>query len=511
MTVNNFKKFINILSNLVENNISFEEYQSENNLSSNYFTNKHRDAKKLYNAGGITEKEFNKLNSLYNKLKTTSKCNDLEKTDNRSEVNLVRDENGHISKYEFKIYIQDKAPLIGTFSRDEMALIYRLYSSYGSGLTQKEVSRFFPEYSLYDFRRILRTFNITKASSPFPQHIVEESSKEQLLEMQFREKENDFLRTYEIEKVKKLGDQLKKCMKENADLRNFKDSLSEIVSGISVQIPEYTKPEKKEGKSVIYIYLSDLHVGASSSNDYSLYSNPYDKGEIARRLNRIAQTIIELDDIHVFSDIIICNLGDSLDSYNGKTARGTEINSELNNKDQIKTYIELMIEFFSTIVTNVGAQVHYYCVGESNHGGDFDYVTNYALSQILNLNFDVKCTIADKSIEHFTFNNLTTIYSHGNDNKNMFKGMPLSINDKTENYINQYIDYNNLSGNIVFVKGDLHQSATTYGKRFKYKSVGSVYGSSDWIMSNFGNTKPCCDYSIVDTYGRMQDGLIYFN
>jgi hypothetical protein len=117
MTVNNFKKFINILSNLVENNISFEEYQSENNLSSNYFTNKHRDAKKLYNAGGITEKEFNKLNSLYNKLKTTSKCDDLEKTDNRSEVNLVRDENGHISKYEFKIYIQDKAPLIGVLLR----------------------------------------------------------------------------------------------------------------------------------------------------------------------------------------------------------------------------------------------------------------------------------------------------------------------------------------------------------------------------------------------------------
>ena len=48
---------------------------------------------------------------------------------------------------------------------------------------------------------------------------------------------------------------------------------------------------------------------------------------------------------------------------------------------------------------------------------------------------------------------------------------PLILNDKTENYINNYIDYHQIDTRkpIHFVKGDLHQSATQYGKRFRYR------------------------------------------
>ena len=60
---------------------------------------------------------------------------------------------------------------------------------------------------------------------------------------------------------------------------------------------------------------------------------------------------------------------------------------------------------------------------------------------------------------------------------------------------------------VVFVKGDLHQSSTTYGRRFTYKSVGSLFGSSEWIHKNFGNTLACTDYSIVDG-AKIIDGRI---
>lgn len=90
----------------------------------------------------------------------------------------------------------------------------------------------------------------------------------------------------------------------------------------------------------------------------------------------------------------------------------------------------------------------------------------------------------------------------------MFKNLPLTLDVKTENFINEYLDNKQIFGNkVVFVKGDLHQSSTTYGRRFTYKSVGSLFGSSEWIHKNFGNTLACTDYSIVDG-AKIIDGRI---
>ena len=81
----------------------------------------------------------------------------------------------------------------------------------------------------------------------------------------------------------------------------------------------------------------------------------------------------------------------------------------------------------------------------------------------------------------------------------MFRNLPLVLNDKIENQINEFIEYNEISNKYKthFIKGDLHQSATTFGKRFRYKSVGSFFGSSEWIHKNFGNTKATLDYDII--------------
>ena len=92
----------------------------------------------------------------------------------------------------------------------------------------------------------------------------------------------------------------------------------------------------------------------------------------------------------------------------------------------------------------------------------------------------------------------------------MFKNLPLTINDKTENQINEFIEYNKITGDIYFVKGDLHQTATTYAKKFRYKSVGSFFGSSEWIHKNFGNTPPVVDYDIILDKDVLE-GRILFN
>lgn len=93
----------------------------------------------------------------------------------------------------------------------------------------------------------------------------------------------------------------------------------------------------------------------------------------------------------------------------------------------------------------------------------------------------------------------------------MKKPMPITINDKTAIFIDQYIrEYNVPNKKIVFVKGDSHQTATTHAKNFIYKSVGCFVGNTKWSAANFGNTPAVCEFSLV-TNNEIMDGIINLN
>ena len=144
-----------------------------------------------------------KILELYDRLKNTKKKEVKKDTDDASNTWEIRDEEtGKITGYKFEIFRRNKPAITGVFTRNEMNSVYRMYTYYGSGLTQQIVSRYFPDYSLIDFKRILRAFNITKASSPFAPHMYEEYTEDELKEMHLREKENDFLKRIEKDEVK---------------------------------------------------------------------------------------------------------------------------------------------------------------------------------------------------------------------------------------------------------------------------------------------------------------------
>ena len=148
---------------------------------------------------------------LYDALQPTT----VEEIDNdeRSEIKQIRDENGKIKGYSFTIFKKKKTPIMGTFNREEMNQLYSLYSFYGDNLQQRVVSRYFPDYSLVDVKRILRAFNITKASSPFAPHMYEEHTEDELKEILGRLKENNFLKRLEKDQIKDLQDQNLKLAK----------------------------------------------------------------------------------------------------------------------------------------------------------------------------------------------------------------------------------------------------------------------------------------------------------
>ena len=161
--------------------------------------------------------------------KNNSKIESVE-TDDKAIAEVERDEDGLIQYYTFEIFRKDKNPIVGKFSREEMNLVYRLYSYYGDSLTQRVVSRNFPEYSLVDFKRILRCFQITKSSAPFAPHMFEELSEEELRNIQLREKENSFLRKAESDIIKNNEKLLKQYANENIELKRKLESLESLES-----------------------------------------------------------------------------------------------------------------------------------------------------------------------------------------------------------------------------------------------------------------------------------------
>jgi len=142
----------------------------------------------------------------------------------------------------------------------------------------------------------------------------------------------------------------------------------------------------------------------------------------------------------------------------------------------------------------------------NNKDGSFGWAANVALSAIL-YRENIYSEVFNEFIGSFEFGGTTYVLCHGKDDNLMSRNMPLTLNIKTENYINEYLDSRSITGKVVFVKGDLHQSATTEGRRFTYKSVSSLFGSSEWIHKNFGNTPWGCDYSLIIN-GERLDGII---
>ena len=140
-------------------------------------------------------------------------------TDDRAITNVERDENGLISYYTFEIYRKDSPTLFGKLDRREMEIIYRLYSIYGSNLTQKIVSRKFPQFTFVEFKRILRAFNIYKANSEFAPHQIEEKSEEELINLHNQNKENNVLRRIEKDQLAEANKLINKLAKENLELK----------------------------------------------------------------------------------------------------------------------------------------------------------------------------------------------------------------------------------------------------------------------------------------------------
>lgn len=430
----------------------------------------------------------------------------------RASSEVIRDENKIIKEYKYCILRKNKPTFEGTLSREEMDQLYRLYSKEGSNLTQRTVSRYFDNFTVAQIKKLFRAFNIYKDSTPFAPHVLEEKELSEVLDLTFKIKEDNYFKKLEEEKVRRTELEYKGLLKKHIELKNSIRDFRSFLVDLDIKVPKFEiRKPSKDSKKYLILYISDMHIGAKVSNR-SIYENNFDYAEALNRMKYILENIHSTCENLDITRIIVCNLGDSLDGMNQQTTRGGHLLPQnMDNKEQFSNYLNLMTFLFKSLSSSGQFnEIMYVASDGGNHDGEVGWMANVALEAILKTsNPDIEVVIFDKFIDYFTVENHAFILCHGKDARDMFKNMPLTINDRVENQINEFIDYNGIdTKNIHFIKGDLHQSATTYARKFRYKSVGSFFGSSEWIHKNFGNTLATVDYDILDNNNIYESRII---
>lgn len=289
-----------------------------------------------------------------------------ESFENRIIGSSVRDIDGKVTHYEFRILIRDKEPFEGVLTLSEMQDIYVGYSSRGYNLSARKLSEKFPQYDLVQLKKILKAFQITKDCYPFAPHIAESKTKEELERMLLDLKLHSASKNADRDEIKDKNSYILDLTKE---LNKYRDKESFIKDILRLPI-RYNTPIKTEdinptfNDSTLIVFLSDMHIGAYNPKYGFIKLEEYSEEEINRRLSKV----LEFIQTKTFDRLIICNLGDSVDSYKGETTRGHELPTTISAKEQSQMYLRVMIRFFDYLIDRYGNNIiTYYCTGDSNH------------------------------------------------------------------------------------------------------------------------------------------------
>lgn len=473
------EKYFNILSNAKASAKSLFEYCKENGV--NYKT-LIKSVKNLQSDnGGLADEVitlFSELNIKQN----------VSNSDN-SELTYDIDESGKILGYNIVVYIRDNQPFKTYLTREDAETIFGLYTYYGGNITARNVANEFPKYTLPEIKKIFRAFSLTKDSSWAPPHLLRELSVEELSQYRMNLKERAAFKYADSVQEKDFKNTINKLA---AKIKQLEDR-NEFFKNIAISDQTFEQPkafEINESETTGILFLSDIHVGAVNTTNGYLPLNDYNEQEINNRLDKVLERIVNRG----WKNIIVINLGDSVDSYKGTTAKGTPLPTQYSEKEMTKMYLRIMNRFFSGLKQYYD-NIQYICTGDSNHDGAFGWLNNVALSYQLE-NIGISCYISDNPIDTINVGEYSIVYLHGHDSKTQFKGFPLHLDPKCKDWFNNYflqapIEFKK---NRIVVKGDLHQFSVDSCNTFDYINVPSIYGSSSWIVSNFGKGKQGCSY-----------------
>jgi hypothetical protein len=246
---------------------------------------------------------------------------------------------------------------------------------------------------------------------------------------------------------------------------------------------------KEDGPTFDRLVWTDVHVGMDASRKgLALYPVDWNAGVLMDRISEMIDFVLANK---VSDTLIIDELGDFMDGWDGETTRkGHKLPQNMTNEEAFDTGLKAKLYLVERLSKEYG---HIICnnICEDNHAGSFGYVVNSAFKQIVDHKFDNVAVINhQKFINHYIFGSHAFIITHGKDSRNLKFGFKPILDPRTSEKISQYIRHNNelrSIENIEFSKGDSHQCLFDMctSDEFDYFNYPAFSPSSEWVQTNF--------------------------
>jgi len=304
----------------------------------------------------------------------------------------------------------------------------------------------------------------------------------------------------------------------------FKDKV-EVLNEINFDfineiVKKHIKPIKSKSIEIESIEtfdkltFTDVHIGMTTNGSGSaMYSKKWDKEEL---MNRCQEMCLFIEQNSVSETLVIDDLGDFLDGWNGETTRkGHHLPQNMTNKEMFDNglsfkvvMIDYLINFYDKIIVNN--------ICEDNHAGDFGYVLNSAFKSIIEQKYqNVEVTNHKKFMNHYYIGKHCFVISHGKDSHALKFGFKPFLDSKQIEKIDQYLKQNDIYKNAEFIefsKGDSHQMLFDYctSDDFDYFNYPAFSPSSEWVQTNFKKGRSGFVFSTIEFDNNIKEIKPYF-
>jgi len=278
----------------------------------------------------------------------------------------------------------------------------------------------------------------------------------------------------------------------------FKENILESGVDFDTVLTKYKNftPSKKEVQKVFkttadfdMLTYSDVHIGMDTdSTSNAMYAEDWTEKSIKQSYFKMLDATIAAKNSDT---IIVDELGDFLDGFNGYTTRGGhKLPQIMTNEEAFDVALKFKIDVVDRL-SSVYDKVIINNICNDNHAGSFGYFVNSSLKNLCDRVFEnVTVTNHRYFINHYIVNDIAFVITHGKDDSTLKFGFKPQLDSKGLEKIDQYCKQNDLykkAKKIVFKKGDSHQCLFDMctSDDFFYFNYPALSPSSQWVQNNF--------------------------
>lgn len=300
--------------------------------------------------------------------------------------------------------------------------------------------------------------------------------------------------------------------------KHLEKAIDKVLNKFNKEDYVFYPNQHESNLKAIKITISDDHVGLEPNpNDNGLFKYEYNAEIYANSYEKVFNSVIKEFRTHgKFYLLLLDNLGDEQDGWNGFTTRGGHaLPQNMTNAEVFETCIDVKVKMIKSLVeNNIANKIILRKVTNDNHSGDFGHTINLAVKKIINLIYSndiVEVETLTQFLEHRIYGDHCFILTHGKDAKQMFKGLPLKLDEKTINFINDYLRFYDINSKYVHVeKGDLHQIGYNKCNTFDYRNFMSFAPPSSWVQHNFGDCYSGYSIQVIPKFENEISHTDYF-